>query len=351
MARKKTAIVFFNLGGPDSPDAVRPFLFNLFNDPAIITLPRVFRWMLAQFISRRRAPVAQKIYAELGGSSPLLAQTSTQAKALQVFLADDPDHDYRVFTAMRYWHPMSDQTAAEVAEWGVEHVVLLPLYPQFSTTTTESSTRDWARAAGQVGITATTSVICCYPREPAYIKAQAQLLRREVKQTENQFRVLFSAHGLPVKFIEGGDPYQWQIEQCALAIAEEAGLGSGDFRVCYQSRVGRLEWLGPSLDEALATAAEQNVGVVVMPISFVSEHSETLVELDIEYKEIAKNLGIKSYRRVPTLTADPGYIESLAGLARQAATKNGLCPPDGKRLCPERFGHCLCRDNYQSDAA
>ena len=348
MSRKKTAIVFFNLGGPDSPAAVRPFLFNLFNDPAIITLPGPFRWLLAKYISGRRAPVAQKIYAELGGSSPLLAQTESQARGLEAVLADDVDHDYRVFIAMRYWHPMSDQTARDVADWGAEQVVLLPLYPQFSTTTTESSARDWARAAGANGLSVPTSVICCYAEQPDYVKAQARMLRSELQQAPGQARVLFSAHGLPKKFIEGGDPYQWQIEQCASAIAKEAGLGTGDFRVCYQSRVGRLEWIGPSLDEALEDAAAQSVNVVVMPISFVSEHSETLVELDIEYREIATGLGIDHYRRVPTLTADAGYMNALAGLAREAATKRGLCPPDGKRYCPAEFGRCLCRESGQN---
>jgi protoporphyrin/coproporphyrin ferrochelatase len=342
MNRKKTAIVFFNLGGPDSPAAVKPFLFNLFNDPAIITLPGPVRWLLAKFISGKRAPVAQKIYAELGGSSPLLAQTKLQMAALEAQLAGNDEHDFKVFTAMRYWHPMSDQTAGEVAAWGAEHVVLLPLYPQFSTTTTESSAREWSRAADTVGLTATTSVICCYPRQHDYIAAQAKLLRAELQQTPGQTRVLFSAHGLPVKFIEAGDPYQWQIEQCALAIARDAGLGTGDFRVCYQSRVGRLEWLGPSLDDALQKSAEHNMNVVVLPISFVSEHSETLVELDIEYKKIARDLGIEHYRRVQTLTADAGYIDGLANLARDAATKKGLCPPRGTRYCPQRFEGCLC---------
>jgi protoporphyrin/coproporphyrin ferrochelatase len=344
MNRKKTAVVFFNLGGPDSPAAVKPFLFNLFNDPAIITLPGPLRWLLAKFISGRRAPVAQKIYAELGGSSPLLAQTKLQMAALEAQLAGDETHDFKVFTAMRYWHPMSDQTAGEVAAWGAEHVVLLPLYPQFSTTTTESSARAWSRAADEAGLTATTSVICCYPRQNDYIAAQAKLLRAELQQIPKPARVLFSAHGLPVKFVEAGDPYQWQIEQCALAIARDAGLGTGDFRVCYQSRVGRLEWLGPSLDEALKKSAEHNMNVVVLPISFVSEHSETLVELDIEYKKIAGDLGIEHYRRVPTLTADQGYIDALANLARDAATKRGLCPPRGTRYCPQRFERCLCKE-------
>jgi len=343
MTRKKTAIVFFNLGGPDSPAAVRPFLFNLFNDPAIITLPGPLRWILAKFISGRRAPIAQKIYAELGGASPLLAQTALQSKALEAVLTDDENHDFRVFTCMRYWHPMSDEVAREVAAWGAEHVVLLPLYPQFSTSTTESSARDWSRAASENGLTATTSVICCYPRQNDYIAAQAKLLRTQLKQTPQPARVLFSAHGLPVKFVEGGDPYQWQIEQTALAIARDAGLGTGDFRVCYQSRVGRLEWLGPSLDDALAKSAQHGVNVVVLPISFVSEHSETLVELDIEYKKIADDLGINHYRRVPTPTDDKEFIDGLASLARDAATKNGLCPPRGKRYCPQRFGRCLCK--------
>ncbi len=302
---RKTAVVLFNLGGPDRPGAVRPFLFNLFNDPAIIGAPGPLRWLLAQWISRRRAPLARKIYEEIGGASPLLANTEAQAKALEAALnAGDGDDQVRVFIAMRYWHPMSSEVARAVEAYGPDQVVLLPLYPQFSTTTTGSSLTDWARAAAAAGLGAPTRSLCCYPTQTGFVTEVAGLLRSALTvvgaRAEGAPRVLFSAHGLPKKFIERGDPYQWQIEQTAAAVAEvvvgavagAAAVPDLDWRVCYQSRVGPLEWIGPSTDAEIARAGAEGRPVVVVPIAFVSEHSETLVELDIEYRRLAEDKGV-----------------------------------------------------------
>ena len=229
---RKTAVVLFNLGGPDRPGAVRPFLFNLFNDPAIIGVPGPLRWLLAQWVSRRRAPVARKIYGELGGASPLLANTEAQAQALEAVLnLGEADHRVRVFIAMRYWHPMSDEAARAVEHYGPDQVVLLPLYPQFSTTTTGSSIVAWERAAANVGLRVPTRSLCCYPTQAGFVAEVAGLLRAALAGVgvgaEGKPRVLFSAHGLPKKIIDRGDPYQWQVEQTAAAVARAVGGAAG----------------------------------------------------------------------------------------------------------------------------
>ncbi len=346
--RTKTAVVLFNLGGPDGPDAIRPFLFNLFNDPAIIGLPGPFRWLLAKLIAGRRAPVAREIYGRLGGGSPLLALTREQAAALEAELnasphASGPD-EYRVFVAMRHWHPFARETAAEVEAFGPDRVVLLPLYPQFSTTTTGSSIEDWRGAAAKQGIAAETRAICCYPLADGWIAAQADLLKRKLAEAgDAELRVLFSAHGLPKKVVDRGDPYQWQVERTAETLAGACGLEGEDWRVCYQSRVGPLEWLSPSLDEELERAAADGTGVAVLPIAFVSEHSETLVELDVEYAGRARELKLPQYVRVPAVGAHPDFISALAGQVLNLAPRgDGPAPADGNRLCPEGWRKCPC---------
>jgi len=314
----KLAVVLFNLGGPDSPAAVRPFLFNLFKDPAIITLPFGIRQALAWLIARGRAPVAREIYEKLGGSSPLLPGTRAQAAALAEALA--PLGEVKIGIAMRYWHPFSDQTAKELADWKPDRVVLLPLYPQYSRTTSGSSIKDWQRAARKAGLTAPTHIVRSYPRLPGWVAAQVDLLREKLAGLgENApVRVLFSAHGLPKKFIEAGDPYQDEVEQGAQAIVATLGMPDLDWQICYQSRVGRLEWIGPSTDSEIERAGTDGKGVVVLPIAFVSEHSETLVELDMEYAELARDKDVPFYIRVPTVDTHPAFIQALAELVGQA---------------------------------
>lgn len=338
----KLGIVLFNLGGPDSPAAVRPFLYNLFRDPAIITLPAGLRHLLAGFIAWRRAPVAQKIYQHLGGASPLLPGTRAQAQALSEALAPYAD-EVKTGIAMRYWHPFSGQTARELAAWKPDRVLLLPLYPQFSTTTTGSSVDDWHRAAKKAGLAAPTQVICCYPRLPGWAMAQADLLREKLASVGEgaPVRVLFSAHGLPKKFIEGGDPYQAQIEMGARTIIAALGREDLDWTICYQSRVGRLEWIGPSTDAEIERAGRDGKGVVVLPIAFVSEHSETLVELDIEYAHLARSCGLPFYLRVPTVDTHPAFIQGLAELVGRAL-ESGAPTVSGEegRICPGSCGRC-----------
>ncbi len=336
------AVVLFNLGAPDKPDAVRRFLFNLFNDPAIIEKPAPLRWLLAHMISRRRAPVAAEIYAKLGGGSPLLANTMAQARALERALGGQA----RVFVAMRYWHPFSHETAAEVKAFAPERIVLLPLYPQFSGTTSGSSIEDWKRAALKAGLSVPTSVLCCYPRDEGFLSEVAERLRAVLAETGGAAggakpRVLFSAHGLPKKFIAAGDPYQWQIEQSARGIVETLGQPDLDWRICYQSRVGPLEWIGPSAEDEIARAGADGVPLIVVPIAFVSEHSETLVELDMEYAALARNKGVPSYRRVPTVDDGERFIAGLAALVRKAAdSSKELSSGEGRRICPPACERC-----------
>ena len=321
---RRIAVVLFNLGGPDDQASVKPFLFNLFNDPAIIGLPGLVRTPLAKLISSRRETSAQANYALMGGGSPLLAETRKQAQALQAVLgARLPADEVKTFIAMRYWHPLTEETAADVAAWGPDELVLLPLYPQFSTTTTASSLKLWNEAYAGSGVSRT---VCCWPEAPGWVEAQVGLIREKLAEAgEAPVRVLFSAHGIPEVLIEKkGDPYQQQVESTCAAVAAAAGLQ--DWTVCYQSRVGPMKWLGPSTVEALEQAAKDGVGAVVVPIAFVSEHVETLVELDIEYGELAHSLGVKPYLRVPAVGVTPAFIDTLAEAAEQALARNDIAP-------------------------
>jgi ferrochelatase len=308
----KIAIILFNLGGPDSLEAVEPFLRNLFSDPAILRLPSLIRRPLARFIAGRRAPTARDIYARIGGASPILGQTEAQARALEQALGTE--HDWRGFVCMRYWHPMTDAVVRSVARFAPDRIVLLPLYPQFSTTTTASSFKAWNDRAH---FKTPTTAIESYPVEPGFIAASVELVKQGLAEAgEGPKRVLFSAHGLPERIVKAGDPYQKQVEQTAVAIARAfEGL---DWSICYQSRVGPLKWIGPSTQEEIARAGADKVAAVVYPLSFVSEHSETLVELDIEYRHLASQKGVPTYVRVPAVGTHPLFIEGLAKLVRDA---------------------------------
>jgi ferrochelatase len=336
----RTAIVLFNLGGPDRPDSVRPFLFNLFSDPAIIRLPWPLRPLLARLISNRRAPIARAIYARIGGGSPIVPNTEIQAAALDGALGDG----FKSFIAMRYWHPFAADALADVMRFQPQRVVLLPLYPQFSTTTTGSSVTAWRHAAARRGFDVPTTLICCWPLEAGFVTAVAERVLdglRAVPAEAGPARVLFSAHGLPKRIVAAGDPYQWQIEQSVAAVTAALGIPDLDYVLCYQSRVGRLEWIGPSTDSEIRRAGADQRPVVVVPIAFVSEHSETLVELDLEYGELAHECGIPAYIRVPTVDAMPSFVAGLARLVRAASTSGGgVCSGTGNRICPRAAADC-----------
>jgi len=333
----RTAVVLFNLGGPERPRSVRPFLFNLFNDRAIIALPQPLRWLIARLISGRRAATARAIYDKIGGCSPLLANTQAQARALEAALGTD----YRCFIAMRYWHPLIDEAARGVKEWGPDRIVLTPLYPQFSTTTTGSSLAAWDEAAKSIGLSLPTAALCCYPREAGFIAAAAALIRRNLMQipTGIACRVLFSAHGLPKKIVAPRDPYQYQVEATVTALRAAVRLPDLDSVICYQSRVGPLEWLGPATDKEIARAGAAGVALVVVPVAFVSEHVETLVELDIEYRHLAERSGVPVYRVVPTVGIESAFVTGLARLVHQAVG-TGLRCGEGVRLCPSGLVRC-----------
>ena len=325
---RRIAVVLFNLGGPDDQASVKPFLFNLFNDPAIIGLPGALRTPLARLISSRREKAAQANYALMGGGSPLLAETRKQAEALEVALASRlPDDEVKAFIAMRYWSPLTEEAAAEVAAFGPDEIVLLPLYPQFSTTTTDSSLKRWNAVYAGSGESRT---VCCWPEAHGWVDAQAVAISLKLDEAgDRPVRVLFSAHGIPESLISRkGDPYQEQVESTVAAVvAKLEFLGRRvDHALCYQSRVGPMKWLGPSTPEALEQAAADGVGAVVVPIAFVSEHVETLVELDIEYAELAHALGVAPYLRVPAVGTSAGFIAALADAALHGLSRTGVAP-------------------------
>ena len=342
--KKRIAVVLFNLGGPDSLDAVQPFLFNLFFDPAIIRIFKPFRWLLALFISKKRAPFAKNIYKQLGGKSPILEFTRKQAKALQEKL--ELSGNFKVFIAMRHWHPMTEQTLIEVGFYNPDEVILLPLYPQFSSTTSGSSFKKWDQSAKKLSLEFVTKKICCYPKSQGWINAQIDLIKLELKKSDKKIplRFLFSAHGLPEKIISQGDPYQSQVEQTVSQIVKTLDIQNLDWLICYQSRVGPLEWIKPSTESALQEAANDGVGVIIIPVAFVSEHSETLVELDIEYKTFASKIGITAYYRVPTVSDHPKFINCLSQMVINAVQRNDLAlfnDNNNKRRCELKFTDCL----------
>jgi ferrochelatase len=338
----KLAVVVFNLGGPDGPGAVRPFLFNLFRDPAILGVPAPLRYPLALLISRSREKLAQANYDLMGGASPLLRETEAQARALNAALGEaEPADEARVFVAMRYWKPFAKQTAAEVAAWAPDEIVLLPLYPQFSTTTTASSLAAWRRAYRGPG---RSRAVCCYPTAPGFIEAHAQAVREiwETAGNPRNIRVLYSAHGLPQKVVAAGDPYRAQVEATAAAIAAQLPE-LADWRVCFQSRVGPLTWLETATDAEIRRAGAAGLGVIVVPIAFVSEHVETLIELDRDYAATARAAGCAPYLRAPTPGVRPVFVEELAAAVREALQRPSGPAPHGPWLCPAAHAKCACR--------
>lgn len=330
----KTAVILFNLGGPDELKSVRPFLFNLFNDPAIINLPQPFRWILAKCISIARAPKTRALYEKMGGKSPLLDQTIEQANALEKVLKSKGE--YKVFVCMRYWHPMSHTVARNVKVYAPDRIILLPLYPQYSTATTASSLKDWHQAAKQAGLDVPTRTVCCYADDRGLAAAHVKLIRDAYWRASEHGkpRVLFSAHGIPEKLVKAGDPYQWQVEKTVSQIIPILSIDELDYVICYQSRVGPLKWLGPATPDEIKRAGQAKAPVVVVPVAFVSEHVETLVELDIEYRHLAGEHGAPAYERVPALGVEPLFIETAAGLC--------LKPTEQKRVCPPEYSACAC---------
>ena len=343
----KKAIILFNLGGPDKIENVEPFLFNLFNDPAILNLPTLLRYPLAKLISNRRAPVAKKIYEELGGSSPILKLTKEQSNALEIKLNKTQTEDeYKCFIIMRCWNPRAKDVIKDVQSYNPEEVVLMPLYPQYSAATSGSSIKEWKDVCKKNNYNIKTSTICCYPTDHNFINAHTKEIIKKIKDLRN-FKLIFSAHGLPEKNIKKGDPYQWQIEQSVKKIVENLNHKSLDWVLSYQSRVGPLKWIGPSTDNIIVENSKAGKHIVLVPIAFVSEHSETLVELDIEYKKLAEDNGCKNYTRVRALGTNEDFINALSELIikkKEYKFNENLYPP--KIQCPSHLKKCPCL-NYE----
>lgn len=310
--------MLFQLGGPDSLESVEPFLYNLFSDPDIIDFPfaRIARQPLARLIARRRAAHVAHHYAELGGKSPLIENTMRQAAALEARLRETLDA--RVVVAMRYWHPFTAEAIAQLERHRPGELVLLPLYPQYSSTTTGSSLHEWTRRFHPADWRPRVHVVEEFHQDEAYLAAVTQAVDRTLASFERPDDVdfVFSAHSLPVAVVERGDPYQRQIEG-TVELVWQRGAWQGRRHVCYQSKVGASKWLRPSMHETIRRlAAEGRRQVLVAPISFVSDHVETLHEIDIEHRRQARSLGIETFRMTPGLNDSPRFIEALAGLVR-----------------------------------
>lgn len=349
--RRRVAVVLFNMGGPDNLAAVRPFLYNLFSDPAIIPLPGGLRQLIAGIMAWRRTPVAREIYRSIGGGSPILAETEAQATALENKLnaGGQEGSEFHCFTVMRYWHPRAEEVVQQVRDFAADEIVLLPLFPQYSTTTTKTSLDEWSRIARAAKLSAPTRTVCCYPADEGFIAAHAAAIKKTIdeKTGGGAFRILLSAHGLPQKTVDRGDPYARQVEQTSDALIkrllEETGRPDIDYRICYQSRVGPMRWLEPNTADEIRRAGAEGMALIIVPIAFVSEHSETLAELDIEYSRLAAEVGVPSYNRIPALGTDVRFIKALSEIImRQLEGGDGESAADepGKNPCSPGFGAC-----------
>jgi protoporphyrin/coproporphyrin ferrochelatase len=319
----RVGVLLLNLGGPDKIEDVRPFLYNLFSDPEIIRLPnKALQKPLAWLISTLRAKKSQENYREIGGGSPLRNITEAQGTALEKRL-QELGQDAKIYIGMRYWHPFTEEAIAEIKRDGIEELVILPLYPQFSISTSGSSFRVleemWNQDPELQKIRYT--IIPSWYDNQGYLAAMADLIAQELDKFEHpeKARVFFSAHGVPVSYVEeAGDPYQEEIEKCTNLIMQTLNRPN-EYTLAYQSRVGPVEWLQPYTEDALEELGKQGVkDLAVVPISFVSEHIETLQEIDIEYRELAEEAGIENFYRVPALNTHPTFINSLADLVVQS---------------------------------
>ncbi len=327
----KIAIVLFNLGGPDSKEAIEPFLMNFFMDRNIIRAPFIVRWVLAKIISKKRSKKeAKESYKELAYQSPLLKNSQEQANALENLLNEDKTHKFKCVISMRYWNPRTKTVIQKIKNYAPDKIILLPLYPQFSTTTTKSSFEEWDKESRKQNLNVTTSKINSYPTQEGFIQASADKILSVYKKSCKKYtkykppRVLFSAHGLPEKIINSGDPYQKQCELTVQSIVKEMNLENLDWQICYQSRVGYLKWIGPSVKEALKQAKTDGVPVVIYPHSFTQEHAETLVEIDIEYREMAEQMGLIGFEKVDTVGTHTKFIKGLSDLVYQTLKQDQI---------------------------
>lgn len=339
-------VLLLNLGGPEKLEDVRPFLFNLFSDPEIIRLPSpALQKPVAWLISTLRYKKSQEGYKQIGGGSPQLRITQEQAAGLKRVLGDR-GVDAKIYIGMRYWNPFSEEAVAQIKKDGISKLVILPLYPHFSISTSGSSFRELERiqAKDPAFKAIDYTVIPSWYKRPGYLKAMAGLIERELEKLPNpdEARVFFSAHGVPVSYVEeAGDPYQKEIQDCVVKIMETLNRNN-KHTLAYQSRVGPIDWLEPYTQDAIAELAEEGVkDLVVVPISFVSEHIETLEEIDMEYREVAEEVGIHGFHRVPALNTDETFIQDMADMvteylaAPQITLEETYHPPELTKLYPQ----------------
>lgn len=320
----RTAVVLLQLGGPDTLDAVEPFLYNLFCDPDIIDVPGAFliRTPLARFIARKRSPAVRELYQSIGGRSPILPQTEAQAAALRTRLSER-GADASVVIAMRYWHPTTDAVVDQLVRDGVERAILVPLYPHYSSATTGSSVNEWKRVLAQKGIASLRyDVVRDYHAHPKFIDAWISRIHATLHRFAPQYRsgvhLVFSAHGTPMVLVRRGDPYSHQIRR-TVELVMERGQFAQPFTLCFQSKVGPQKWLEPSLVDTIDSLGRQGVKrMVVVPIAFVTEHIETLSEINIEARHLASESGVEQYEMVDALIDEPSYIECLADVTMKA---------------------------------
>jgi ferrochelatase len=337
----KVGVLLLNLGGPETGDDVEGFLYNLFADPDIIRLPgplAPLQSAIALFISKRRAPKSRAAYESIGGGSPILKYSNAQATLLTDSLKRRYGLEVKAYIGMRYWHPFTEEALSEIQKDGINALVIVPLYPQFSISTSGSSLRvlqeEFSKHADKYGPSKMVhTVVPSWYDRPGYVNAMANLIRKELdsftpeelaeaQPGTKQKHVLFSAHGVPRSYIEAGDPYQAQIQECVAKISEQLPQDNVEIHLSYQSRVGPIEWLRPYTDDVLPELGEEGVkNLVVVPISFVSEHIETLEEIDIEYRELAEDSGITNWRRCPALNTDTAFIDDMADMVMEALSE------------------------------
>ncbi len=328
MASKKTAVVVFQLGGPDSTEAVEPFLFNLFMDPDIIDFPlaSLVRRPLARYVAHKRSHHVAEHYREIGGRSPILELTTAQAKSLERALK--PRLDAKVFVAMRYWHPLTEAAIRQVKAGNFDEVILLPLYPQCSITTSGSSLNEWHRQSKKLGLQdVPQKLVHQYYDHPLYIEAMVENINKALGDFRGyepeSVHLLFSAHGVPVSIIQRGDPYQRHVEETVRLVLQK-GAWRHPHILCYQSKVGPARWLEPSLTGTISDLATKGVkNIVVVPVAFVTDHIETLHEINIEEREGAEKLGVERFVMMPALNDHPKFIGALADEVLKLAANDG----------------------------
>ena len=342
---RRVGIVLFQLGGPDTLEAIQPFLYNLFCDPDIIDFPfaRIGRKPLAKLISTTRARRVQHHYLTIGGGSPIRRHTERQAKALERELRDE-GIDAHCFVAMRYWHPFTHEAIAQLRAANCDEVVLLPMYPQYSSTTTGSSLNEWKRLFGDDG-----PIYCVetFYRHPMYLDSLVEKVNEALARFEDPDRaeILFSAHSIPMSVVEKGDPYPRQIEDTVRLVMERGGW-TNSHRLCYQSKVGASRWLQPSLTHTLRQlASEKTREVCIVPIAFVSDHVETLGEIDHEARHLAMQLGFTQFEMSDGLNDSPKFIKALGQIVQDALAQ---AVPSSIPICT--YGRKLAEPQYAAAA-